>query len=115
MFNTNQQVWAQNGVTVTNDKASSTNDVADYSNPARFYKGSALTVAKDGMKKIEFFCNDYKETYPTDLKSSITDTNATVAVDGTKVTLTFTNAVNTFNIAALAGQVRVNSLTVYTE
>ena len=115
VFNTNQQVWAQNGVTVTNDKASSTNDVANYSDPARFYKGSALTVAKDGMKKIEFFCNNYKETYPTDLKTSITDTNATVAVDGTKVTVTFTNAVNTFNIAALAGQVRMDSLTVYTE
>ena len=102
-------------MTVTNDKASSTNDVGDYSNPARFYKGSALTVAKNGMKKIEFFCNDYKDTYPTDLKASITDTNATVAVDGTKVTVTFTNAANTFSIAALAGQVRVNSLTVYTE
>lgn len=115
VFNANQQVWAQNGVTVTNDKASSTADVTDYSNPARFYKGSALTVAKDGMKKIEFFCNNYKATYPTDLNASITDTNATVAVDGTKVTVTFTNAVNTFNIAALAGQVRMDSLTVYTE
>ena len=115
VFSATQQVWVQNGVTVTNDKASSTNDVADYSNPARFYKGSALTVSKNGMKKIEFFCNDYKDTYPTDLKASITDTNATVAVDGTKVTVTFTNAANTFSIAALAGQVRVNSLTVYTE
>ena len=115
VYSTTQQVWVQNGVTVTNDKASSTNDVGDYSNPARFYKGSALTVAKNGMKKIEFFCNDYKDTYPTDLKASITDTNATVAVDGTKVTVTFTNAANTFSIAALAGQVRVNSLTVYTE
>ena len=115
VYSKTQQVWVQNGVTVTNDKASSTNDVGDYSNPARFYKGSALTVAKNGMKKIEFFCNDYKDTYPTDLKASITDTNATVAVDGTKVTVTFTNAANTFSIAALAGQVRVNSLTVYTE
>ena len=113
VFTKEQQVWAQNGVTVTNDKASSTNDVADYSNPARFYKGSSLTVAFKGMKKIEFNCNDYKDTYPTDLNSSISDSNATVAVDGTKVTVTFTNAVDTFTVATLAGQVRMNSLTVY--
>ena len=115
VFTKEQQVWAQNGVTVTNDKASSTNDVADYSNPARFYKGSSLTVAFKGVKKIEFLCNDYKETYPTDLSASISDTNATVVVDGTKVTVTFTNAVDTFTVAALAGQVRMNSLTVYTK
>ena len=115
VFTKDQQVWAQNGVTVTNDKASSTNDVADYSNPARFYKGSSLTVAFKGMKKIEFICNDYKETYPTDLNASISDSNATVAVDGTKVTVTFANAVDTFTVATLAGQVRMNSLTVYTK
>ena len=69
----------------------------------------------DGMKKIEFFCNDYKATYPTDLNASISDSNATVTVDGTTVTVEFTNAVDTFVIASLAGQVRMNSLTVYTE
>lgn len=115
VFTAEQQVWEQNGVTVTNDKASSTNDVSDYASPARFYKGSSLTVAMDGMKKIEFFCNDYKATYPTDLNASISDSNATVTVDGTTVTVEFTNAVDTFVIASLAGQVRMNSLTVYTE
>ena len=103
VFTTEQQVWAQNGVTVTNDKASSTNDVADYADPARFYKGSSLKVEYNGMKKIEFFCDDYKETYPTDLKSSITDANAAVSVEGTKVTVTFANAVDAFTVATLAG------------
>ena len=115
VYTASQQVWEQNGVIVTNDKASSTNDVADYSNPARFYKSSALKVEKSSMKKIEFFCNSYKSTYPTDLNASITDSNATVAVDGTTVTVTFTTAVDSFQIATLAGQVRLDSLTVYTE
>ena len=34
-FSTTQQVWEQNGITLTNNKSSSTNNVADYANPVR--------------------------------------------------------------------------------
>ena len=34
-FSTTQQVWAQDGITFTNNKASSTNSVADYAKPVR--------------------------------------------------------------------------------
>ena len=46
-FTTSQQVWQQNGITVTNNKAASTNNVADYAKPARFYAGSNLIVEMD--------------------------------------------------------------------
>ncbi len=108
----NAQVWEQNGVKLTNGKTENSNAIVDYSNPARFYKNSSLTIECTGMKKIVFNCDDYKTTYPTDLQNSITDANATVTVVGTVVTVEFAEPVDSFTIAALAGQVRVDSLTV---
>ena len=106
------QVWEQNGVKLTNGKTATSSAIVDYSNPARFYKNSSLTIECTGMKKIVFNCDDYKTTYPTDLQASITDANATVTVVGTVVTVEFAKPVDSFTIAALAGQVRVDSLTV---
>lgn len=111
-FSTSQQVWAANGVTLTNDKGSSTSNVADYAGPARFYKSSKLTVEYANMVKIEFVCNS--SSYATALQSSIsTNANYTVTVDGSSVIVTFAEAVNSFVIDTLSGgQVRMNSLTV---
>ena len=114
-YSATQQVWEQNGIKLTNDKASSTTDVGDYYGPARFYKSSSLKIEKAGMTKLVFSCNTYKTSYPTDLKASITDANATVTVDGTEVTVTFATACDVFSIATLAGQVRVDTLTVFAE
>ena len=114
-YSTSQQVWAQNGITVTNDKAASTSNVGDYGGegyPVRFYKSSAVTVEYPGMTAIVFYCDDYKDTYATDLAGSITD--GEVAVDGTVVTVTLATPVSSFVIAELAAQVRVDSITVYT-
>ncbi len=111
-YSTEQQVWAQNGITVTNDKGTG-NPVGDYGGegyPARFYKGSVLTIDCVGMSQIVFNCDDYKDTYATDLAASITDGN--VSVDGTVVTVTFDAPVNSLFIAELAAQVRVLSITV---
>ena len=111
VYTASQQVWEQNGITVTNDKASSTNDVADYADPARFYKSSSLTIeCEKAFSQIVFNCDDYKTTYPTDLQSSIT--SGSVSVDGTVVTLSLDTAVTTYVINTLAGQVRVDSITV---
>ncbi len=115
-YSTEQQVWAQNGVTVTNDKAASTTPVGDYGgegNPARFYASSALTVEYPGMTQIDFHCDDYKETYVTALQSSITE--GSVSVDGTVVTVVLAAPVDSFVIAKLSAQVRVDSITVYGE
>lgn len=110
-FTSNQQVWEENGVIVTNDKASSTNAVADYAKPARFYQGSKLTVAVDGDKisQIVFDCNS--SSYATALKNSI-GTTATVTVSSDKVTVTLDGTTDEFVVAKFTAQVRMDSITV---
>ena len=112
-FSTSKQVWEQNGITLTNEKASSTSNVADYSNPARFYKSSSIAVTAPGqITKIEFVANS--ASYATALQSSIgTVDGATVTVNGSTVIVTFTTPVDSFVIASLSGgQVRMDSVTV---
>ncbi len=113
VLTTEQQVWEQNGIVVTNDKGASTSDVADYSNPARFYKSSKLTVAVESgkMSSIVFNCNDYKAEYATTLQNSIS--GASVSVDGSVVTVTLSAAAQSFVIEQLTAQTRVDSITVY--
>ncbi len=109
-FTTSQQVWEENGVTLTNDKAASTNPVADYAKPLRCYQGSKVTVEADGGKisKILFDCNS--SSYATALKNSI-GTTATVSVSSDKVTVTLDD-VTKFEVAKLTAQVRMDSITV---
>ena len=111
VFNSNQQVWEQNGITLTNDKASSTSAVADYANPARFYKSSKLTIKCNlgTITQIVFDCNS--SSYATALKSSITSGTATVSSD--KVTVVPATESDEYVIASLTGgQVRMDALTV---
>ena len=110
-YTTEQQVWNANGITVTNDKGASTSNVGDYTAPARFYKSSNVTIACDtAFSQIVFNCDDYKTTYPTDLQNSIT--SGSVSVNGTVVTVTLDSAATSFAITNLAGQVRVDSITI---
>ncbi|MBQ8492828.1 MAG: BACON domain-containing protein [Alistipes sp.] len=109
VFTTEQQVWEQNGITLTNDKGSSTSNVADYSAPARFYKSSNLKVETEKtMTKIVFACNN--ATYATALKESITTGTATT--DGSIVTVVLPSSAKSYSINTLSAQVRMNSLTV---
>ena len=110
-FSTTQQVWEQNGIKVINDKGSSTSNVADYSAPARFYKSSTLTVQCPGMKKIEFICNSGE--YANALKESIT--SGTAKVSSSVVTVDLGSAADSYVIETLSAQVRMDSITVYTE
>ena len=112
-FTTTQQIWEQNGIKLTNDKASSTNAVADYANPARFYAGSKLTLDAPGaIKSIKFVCNS--SSYATAMKNSVgTVAGATVTASGSEVTVAFTEATAVqFVVAKMTAQVRMNSLTV---
>lgn len=110
-FTTSKQVWEQNGIVLTNDKAASTSNVADYANPARFYKSSKITIEAPGnITKIVFDCNS--SSYATALKSSITS-GGTVSVNSDKVTVVLTDPATSFVIASLSGgQVRMDGLTV---
>ena len=114
-FTTSQQIWEQNGIKLTNNKGSSTSNVADYANPARFYKNSNITVAMSGklITKIVFEC---ASGYADELQNSITS-GGTVTVSSNKVTVTLSTPAESFTISNLSGgQVRMNSLTVtYTE
>lgn len=111
-YSTTQQVWEQNGITFTNNKASSTTNVGDYANPVRLYANSEVIVEYDNMKKIEFTCGS--SSYATALKNSIgTVDGATVTVSGSVVTVEFNENVDSFTIAKLTAQVRLSSLTVY--
>ena len=110
-LSTSQQVWEQNGIKVVNDKGASTSNVADYSNPARFYKSSKLTVECSGMTKIWFACNS--ESYAKALKESIT--TGTVAIDGKTVQVDLTAAADSYVVETLSAQVRMDSIAVYTE
>lgn len=113
---TSQQVWVENGITVTNDKAASTSNVnTSYYNPIRLYASSSLMVEKVGMTKIEFTCNT--AAYATALETSIgTVAGVTVTVSEKVVTVTFAEATDSFTIAKMTSQIRMDSLTVtYTE
>ena len=99
---TSQQVWTQNGITLTNDKGSSTSNVADYSNPARFYKSSKITITAPGnITKIVFKC--VKDYVISITGATTSGYNVTVSLDGTS---------DTYTVNTLSAQVRMNSLEV---
>ena len=108
---TTQQIWEQNGITLTNDKGASTSDIGTYYNPARFYKDSKITVEAPGnITKIEFVCDS--SSYATALNSSITS-GGNVSVSGSTVTVIPSASATSFVIAKLSGgQVRMRSLNV---
>lgn len=108
---TNEQIWENNGVTFTNAKGSSTSNVADYSDPARFYKNSNITVTAPGnISKIEFTCNT--ASYATALKNSIGD----AATISDKVVTVSANNETTFTCKLSGGQVRMDAVIVtYTD
>ena len=110
-FSTNEQVWKQNGIILTNNKGSSTSNVGDYSNPARFYKSSNITITAPGnITQIVFTANS--AAYATALSNSIVSDN-TVTVNDNVVTITLITPANSFVIESLTGgQVRMDSVTV---
>lgn len=118
-FSTTQQVWEANGIKVTNDKGDSYSNVADYSNPARFYKNTNLTVEYTGMTKLVVNCpaKSGSDEYAQVWVNSNTNSNATVTVaeadSGYVVTVVFATATNSFTMTGLSGQTRVSELTVF--
>lgn len=111
-FDTSHQVWVENGITFTNEKGSSTSNVADYSNPARFYKSSNITISAPGnILALEFNCTGLADQYVTPFSSlegaSSANGVVTIPLDGTTNTVTYEK---------LSAQARAYALTVtYTE
>ena len=106
VFTTSQQVWVENGITVTNNKAASSSNVADYANPARFYASSQVIVESEkAFTKVEITTAGGKN-----FSADLTIEGATVTVDGSSCVIVFAQAVTSFEIAKLAAQVRVASI-----
>lgn len=102
------QVWTNNQFTVTNNRNGAQSSVVGDFNPVKFYAGSQVIIVADGnMTKIVFNCN--KASYATALKDSIGD--AATANDKV-VTVTLDGTSNTFTVAELTAQVRVDSIEI---
>jgi len=108
VMNDNQQVWQQNGITVTNDIGDSTQPIKDYANPVRFYAKTTLTIAYPGMTAIVVDCNT--EKYANALVDAVSGAEAVAAAD--VVTITLPAAADSFTVALVA-QVRVDEISVY--
>ena len=114
-FSTAKQVWVQNGITFTNNKSSSTTNIADYAKPVRLYANSEIVIECSGIKKIVIDCNS--SSYATALKNSFANgvtasATYTVTVSSDKVTIELDGTVDSFTIKKLSAQVRVDSITV---
>ena len=102
-YTTSQQVWEQNGIKVTNDKASSTTNVGDYANPGRFYKGSNVKIEAPGaIVSISINVSGLDSKYVTPWGTA-SNGIVTITLDGTSNTYQFTN---------LSAQARAYSMTV---
>ena len=109
-LSTTQQVWEQNGIKVTGDKASSTTNVADYSNPARFYKGSNLTIEfTSAISKIVITCSGGTKYYVLEGQAV---SAGTLSVDGAVCTITFDTPVTSVVLTSLGQQTRIASIEV---
>lgn len=105
-----QQIWEENGITVTNNKGTYANALGDYANPARFYAGTETIIEYPSMTKIEVTAGSAK--YAQVWADSNTDTNATVTVDGSVATIVLTTTVDSYTVS-MSAQTRVASITVY--
>lgn len=104
---TSKQVWANEGVTFTNNKGTGSN-VGNYSNPVRLYKSSNIVITAPGnITSIKFVANS--PSYATALKNSI---GSSASASGSNVVVTLDGSSDTFTVATLTEQVRLNSVTV---
>ena len=112
-FSTTKQVWVYNGLTVTNDKASSSDAVADYSAPVRCYKGSNVTISYPGMTKIVIDCVGVNANSKDYVSAWLNVTGATATNDNNVITIVLDAPADSFTITGLSKQARANSITVY--
>lgn len=115
-FSTTKQVWVMNGITITNNKASASSDVADYIDPIRFYKGSDVTIEYPGMTKIVIDCTgtgiESKHISPwLDVDGAI----ATATNSNGIVTIVLNSPSDSFAFRNLSAQCRAKSITVFAE
>ena len=112
-YSTSQQFWEQNGIKVTNNKAASTTDVGDNSNPVQFNKSSEVIIEYPSMTKLVIDHTGLPAKYTDAWVTSVTVSNATAVSDGNTTTITFATPVDSLIFASMSRQCRAYSMTVY--
>ena len=119
-YSTTQMVYAANGITFTNDKASSSTDCYDQTKnyAARVYVGSTVKIESKGMRKIvitfdDYVTNDGKD-YVQGFDGMVVE-GATFKRDGAVLTILFLDGpVDVFQSTGITKQVRILTIDVYT-
>lgn len=113
-YSTAQQIWYENGVTVTNDKGSSTSNVNEAVNPVRFYANSNVTIACKDMTELVITADssEYAKAWKDTIDAGNYPDVKLISVSGSKVTIEFNNAIDTFVVTKLKAQSRVASMTI---
>lgn len=107
-FSKEQQIFTENGITITNDKASDI-DIVDSSAHIRCYTASNLKFEYTSNFNVIVFTTTYADK---NLPSTFTCDGATVVVDGTKCTIYLNSAASSFSIIGLPNQIRMTSVSV---
>ena len=110
-YSATTQVWQQNGITFANNKASSTNAVADYGAPIRLYKSSEVIITAGGqlITKIVFNKASGDTKYSTAIKDSLEAAGYVVEEIGNTYVITPNSTSITFT---LTSQGRISSIIV---
>ena len=113
-----QNVFAANGITFTNDKASSTSDLTVQASYAqRAYAGSTIKIEYKGMTKIVITFDDYSPDGTKNYMSGMdgmTVAGATISRENDVLTIVFDAATDVFQSTNLTSQVRIEKIEVFT-
>ena len=109
-FSGERQVWSANGITITNEQAASTNPIADYVDPARFYANTSLKFEyTEAITKIVIETSGGKN-----FSADTTLEGATVTIAGTYAIIELDTPATSFTIAKMPAQVRAVNVYVFT-
>lgn len=107
-FSTATQVWQNGYLTVTNNKANGSSNVADYTNPVRFYKGSQIIISYAGMTGLVI--NATTDSYGTPWAATLQAAGLEYEASNGVYTVTFATPVDSVTLTASA-QIRAKSIT----
>lgn len=119
-YSTSQIVHSGNGITYTNDQASSKTpcyNTSDESWSTRAYGGSTIKITYTSPMTsivITFDNGTYNDKQYMSGFDDMSVAGATIARNEDKLTITFSTPSTTFQSGELASQCRINSVTVYT-
>ena len=102
------QVWQNDNLIVTNNKGSATSNVANYTNPVRFYQGSEIIIAYPGMTSLVIVAPT--GTYGDPWATTLANAGLKYEEEGGVYTVTFTEPVDSITLTA-AKQIRANAIT----